>query len=347
MEEFGVTSDYTSDENAAHYYRQDAAQYAARRRHGLARLEQHRLRRPVRAGALQPPPLRAAFRADRQARPRQTGRARGQAVRRAAGAHRLRRAARARTRRIALVVPSFLENQYPFTAPEDPLSIVDSLRQAYVAAREADFRSSSCAKRTACSGSPRTCASWRAARQQAARCTGGPQPTRSRWPRGSSTRARRAGLAEGRPALPGSEREAAHSAHVARAARARRGGRHRVPVVLRRGAQEPARPVVARPGRDLRREEEAALRPRQPHRGRRVTLEFERDFGSIAAGEAVEFAVAGTENSRAFLPVEADGAEVVARDGRGRPALLESAPARGGSCCARIRWSTWRRRPWA
>ena len=38
----------------------------------------------------------------------------------------------------ALVVPSYLERAYPFTEPEDRTFIVDSLRQAYVAAWEAD-----------------------------------------------------------------------------------------------------------------------------------------------------------------------------------------------------------------
>jgi hypothetical protein len=61
----------------------------------------------------------------------------------------------------------------------------------------------------------------------------------------------------------------------------------------------------------------------------RVTFEFERPFGSIAAGERMEFTVAGNENSRAFLPVEPNGASVIARDGRGRPALLEHQTGKG------------------
>jgi endo-1,4-beta-mannosidase len=39
----------------------------------------------------------------------------------------------------ALVVPSHLERAYPFTEPSDRTSVVDALRQAYVAAREADL----------------------------------------------------------------------------------------------------------------------------------------------------------------------------------------------------------------
>jgi endo-1,4-beta-mannosidase len=38
----------------------------------------------------------------------------------------------------ALVVPSYLEHAYPFTRPEDRTFVLDSLRQAYVAAWEAD-----------------------------------------------------------------------------------------------------------------------------------------------------------------------------------------------------------------
>jgi endo-1,4-beta-mannosidase len=39
----------------------------------------------------------------------------------------------------ALVVPSYLEQAYPFTQPEDRTFVLDSLRQAYVAAWEADL----------------------------------------------------------------------------------------------------------------------------------------------------------------------------------------------------------------
>jgi endo-1,4-beta-mannosidase len=39
----------------------------------------------------------------------------------------------------ALVVPSYLEHAYPFTAPEDRTLVVDAVEQAYVAAREADL----------------------------------------------------------------------------------------------------------------------------------------------------------------------------------------------------------------
>jgi endo-1,4-beta-mannosidase len=53
-----------------------------------------------------------------------------------------------------------------------------------------------------------------------------------------------------------------------------------------------------------------------------VTFTFGRDFGTLPAGTRLLFHAAGNEHSRAFLPVRPDGAEVLASDGRGRPALL-------------------------
>ena len=53
-----------------------------------------------------------------------------------------------------------------------------------------------------------------------------------------------------------------------------------------------------------------------------VTFTFTADFGDLMAGERVSFSVAGNESSRSFLPVEPTSATVLAVDGRGRPALL-------------------------
>ncbi|MFD7921985.1 cellulase family glycosylhydrolase [Streptomyces sp. NPDC059740] len=53
-----------------------------------------------------------------------------------------------------------------------------------------------------------------------------------------------------------------------------------------------------------------------------LEMRFTADFGDIAAGETLRFPVAGNEDSRAFLPVVPAGAEVVAEDAHGRPALL-------------------------
>ncbi|WP_306316897.1 MULTISPECIES: hypothetical protein [unclassified Streptomyces] len=52
-----------------------------------------------------------------------------------------------------------------------------------------------------------------------------------------------------------------------------------------------------------------------------LRMVFQRDFGTIDAGTELVFAVAGNEHARSYLPVVPDDAEVVATDGRGRPAL--------------------------
>ncbi|MQA77408.1 MAG: cellulase family glycosylhydrolase [Streptosporangiales bacterium] len=53
-----------------------------------------------------------------------------------------------------------------------------------------------------------------------------------------------------------------------------------------------------------------------------VELTVTEDFGSLGAGDVLRFRAAGNEHSRAYLPVVARDAKVVAVDGRGRPALL-------------------------
>jgi endo-1,4-beta-mannosidase len=53
-----------------------------------------------------------------------------------------------------------------------------------------------------------------------------------------------------------------------------------------------------------------------------VVLELVEDLGDLAAGSRLSFRVAGEPAARSHLPVESVGAEVVAVDGRGRPALL-------------------------
>jgi hypothetical protein len=55
-----------------------------------------------------------------------------------------------------------------------------------------------------------------------------------------------------------------------------------------------------------------------------LEMTFVRDLGDISAGTTLHFPVAGNANSRSHLPVLTDGAEIVARDGRRRPALLRN-----------------------
>jgi hypothetical protein len=60
-----------------------------------------------------------------------------------------------------------------------------------------------------------------------------------------------------------------------------------------------------------------------------LELSFVMPFGAIAEGERLRFAVSGTSSARSLLPVELDGAEVVAVDAHGRPALLTHAVGAG------------------
>jgi endo-1,4-beta-mannosidase len=53
-----------------------------------------------------------------------------------------------------------------------------------------------------------------------------------------------------------------------------------------------------------------------------VVFTLSRDFGTLPRGAKLAFRGAGTEQSRTCLPVRPDGAEVIAVDGQGRPALL-------------------------
>jgi endo-1,4-beta-mannosidase len=62
-----------------------------------------------------------------------------------------------------------------------------------------------------------------------------------------------------------------------------------------------------------------------------VTFEFTDALGDIPAGTLLSFRVAGEPSARAYLPVEAVGAEVVAVDAQGRPALLRHAVGSGSA----------------
>lgn len=62
-----------------------------------------------------------------------------------------------------------------------------------------------------------------------------------------------------------------------------------------------------------------------------VSWTFTASLGPLAPGARLAFRAAGTPNSRVFLPVEPDGAEVLATDGRGRPALLRHAVGAGAT----------------
>ncbi len=62
-----------------------------------------------------------------------------------------------------------------------------------------------------------------------------------------------------------------------------------------------------------------------------VTFEFVAGVGDIEAGTRLAFRVGGEPSARSYLPVEPAGAEVVAVDGHGRPALLRHALGAGAT----------------
>jgi hypothetical protein len=61
----------------------------------------------------------------------------------------------------------------------------------------------------------------------------------------------------------------------------------------------------------------------------KVTFTFVEGLGELAAGAQLSFHVAGSEGSRAFLPLEPQEATVMAVDDEGRPALLRRRVGRG------------------
>ncbi len=62
-----------------------------------------------------------------------------------------------------------------------------------------------------------------------------------------------------------------------------------------------------------------------------VTWTFLTPFGGIPASTTLSFAVSGGPDARSYLPVVADGAEVIAVDDHGRPALLRHAVGAGST----------------
>jgi hypothetical protein len=329
MEEFGVTSDYTSDENAAHYYRQllhhtllagatgwiawnntdydDLYTQAPYSHHpfelhfGL--IDRHGKAKPAAREVRDFAKLLGKIEFAHCERP-DTG--------------------------IAMVVPSYLENQYPFTAPEDSLSIVDNLRQAYVAAREADLPVKLVREADGLL--------WQPAR------TGD-------MVRGAALGGTLYGRTRSEPLelAPGELSPAAHGPGLPVDA-----ALYLIPSVkqltaptwkqLRELARGGATVYLSYfvgvhknqrgpwwPDLDETFGVRKLLRYGLVNRIEedRAVFTFVRDFGDIRAGEALEFAVAGTENSRAFLPVEPNGAVVIAEDGHGRPALLEYSTGEG------------------
>lgn len=323
MEEFGVTSDYTSDPNAAHYYRQILHHTLLAGATGWIAWNNTDYDDLYTQAPYSHHPFELHFGLiDRN------GKAKPAALEVRDFAALLKRIDLAHCQRpdtaIAMLVPSYLENQYPFTAADDSASIVENLRQAYVAAREADLPVKLVREADALLWQPAQIGDiLRGAAAPGTAYARTPNEPLSLAPGELSPDT----LGRGLPVdaalylVPSVKQLTAPTWRQLREL-ARGGATVYVSyfVGVHKNQRGPWWPdldetfgvkKLLRYGLVNRIEDERAV------------FTFARDFGSIRQGEALEFAVGGTENSRAFLPVEPNGATVIAHDGHGRPALLE------------------------
>jgi endo-1,4-beta-mannosidase len=285
LEEFGVSSDFASDEHVANYYRLVLhSTLIAGARGWIAwsssDYDEVRTEDPYRHHVFE-----THFGlTDREGRPKKSLRALADFSRLAAGLS--AEGWQPIKGEVALVVPEHFERVLPFTSPEYREDIRDNLLQSYVTAREADLPVELVRERDGVPGTPRLVLA------PCAKLLTAPGIDRLR-------ELARAGATVYLSYFAGS------TAHQRGPWLAWLdeifGVRHR----LRYGLVDP---IV---------EQEAVL-------------ELLTIFGDLPAGTKLTFRVAGSPSSRAYLPVEAAGAEVVAVDAAGRPALLRH---RLGSGC--------------
>ena len=276
LEEFGVSSDFASDQNAARYYRQvlhnsllaGATGWIAWNNTDFALTEQDPYRHH---------PFELGFGlTDSSGIPKSTLREM-HAFSSALGSLQAGRLARSDSD-TALIVPSYLDNSYPFTAPDDPLRIATTLHQAYASARLADL-----------------------------------QPALVRESSGVTEDARLFLAPSAKQFLAPTVFALERLAHDGAC----------VYVSYSPGDTDWHRgPSYGRLNSLFGVEHQLEVGLSNPILDETVTLTFRRDFGGLAAGATLSFAVAGNSHSRGFLPVVPTTAEVLATDAEGRPALL-------------------------
>jgi endo-1,4-beta-mannosidase len=284
LEEFGLTIDYVSEENAAHYYRQVLHNSLLAGATGWITWNNTDFDALADQDPYRHHPFEMHFGlTDSRGVPKP------QALEVRDFAATVERVDLARCTRpdteVALVVSAFLEKQYPFTAARDATVVVDVCRQAYVAAREADLPVGVARE---ADGLPGDCRLYLVPSSK--------QLTAPTW-------RRLVELAEGGATVYASYFVGEHMNQRGPwwpDLDATFGVRKR----LRYGLVDPI--------------EDAELR-----------VTFRTAFGSIRAGEELVFPVGGTENSRAFLPVDPVDAEVLAEDAHGRPVLLRRRVGQG------------------
>jgi len=277
LEEFGLSSDHASGENAAHYYRQvlhnsllaGATGWIAWNNTDFELTSQD----PYRHHAFE---LHFGLTdADGTPKPQLSEvKAFAEVLRATDAVHCHRAPAGA-----ALVVPSYLDTDYPFTDPDHRPYLEETLAQAYVSARLADLPVALAREADGIGGDAELYL-LPAAKQLLA-----------------TTPARLERLASGGACVYLSYSAGTTSFH--------------------RG------PSYAGLNEAFGVEHELSYGLVNPIDDEEVTLTVTRDFGTLAAGTRLTFRAAGNGNSRAFLPVRPAGAEVIAVDGHGRPALLE------------------------
>jgi endo-1,4-beta-mannosidase len=277
LEEFGVTSDFVSGANAAHYYRQvlhNSLLAGATGWIAWNNTDYDALRH-------QPPYLHHAFEmhfgiTDSAGRPKPQL----EEVKEFAGL--LERIDFGRTRRAdtdtGLVLSSYLDTDYPFTRPEDADHIQRTARQAWVAGRLAGLAP---AVTRESDGLPGTAKLYLV-----------PSTKQLLSPTWYELEDRaRAGATVYVSYCPGyhDEQRGPWYAHLDELF----------------GVQHQLEYGLVNPIEDDE-----------------VTFTFTRAFGTLPAGARLTFRAAGTADSRVFLPVVPAGAEVLAVDAHGRPALL-------------------------
>jgi endo-1,4-beta-mannosidase len=281
LEEFGVSSDFASEDNAARYYRHVLYNSLLAGAAGWIAWNNTDFDRPG-----QDPYRHHAFEqhfglTDAAGQPKATLREM-RAFAATLDAIEAGRCARTDAD-AALIVPGYLDTSYPFTDPADRPRIARSLAQAYVSARLADLPVALTRETGGLAGDgpsdPRS----------DARLYLAPSVQRMLAPTGAALERLAAGGA------------CVYVSYSAGDSRSHRGPwygrlnemfgvRHRLDV----GMGDPV--------------EDNAVR-----------LTLRQDLGGLAAGSTLTFAVTGNQ---VFLPVEPAGAEVLATDARGRPALL-------------------------
>jgi endo-1,4-beta-mannosidase len=305
LEEFGVSSDFASDENAAHYYRQVLHSTLLAGADGWIAWSNCDFDDLADEDPYRHHPFELHFGlTDRRGVPKP---ALGELARFSAMLAELppaALAARSAFPQACIVVPEHFERVVPFTTEADRGDVRDTMLQAYVVGREADLRLGIARERDGLSPSTRlfllpsakilTAPGMASLRERAA---SGATVYLSYFPGSTAT--------QRGPWLYGLEETF--------------GVRH----ALRYGLAEPLDDTE-------------------------LTMTFLRSFGAIAEGEQLVFRIPPSVPALTFLPVEPLGAEVVATDGHGRPALLSHAVDTGtGVLCTYPLEYMAARTPWA